>query len=215
MKEVSINNALTQNKDSQALISPTLAQDLLKSGNARFVNNEPLSRDLNQQVKDTTGGQYPFACVLSCIDSRIPTEVIFDQGIGDIFNARIAGNFINEDILGSMEFACKLAGSKVIVVMGHTSCGAVKGACDHAQLGNLTQMLDKIQPAVKAVKTDPGADRSSKNLTFVNAVAQENVTQTIQAIKDKSPVLNEMYENKEIDIVGAMYHVESGEVSFS
>lgn len=214
MDAVTINNAATQNKDSQSSISPATAIYLMKAGNERFVNNQPLNRDLNQQVLDTTSGQYPFACVLSCIDSRIPTEVVFDQGIGDIFNARVAGNFVNEDILGSMEFACKLAGSKVIIVMGHTSCGAVKGACDQAKLGNLTQMLDKIQPAVAAIETEPGVDRSSKNLAFVNAVARENVTQTIDMIKDKSPVLKEMHDNGEIDIVGAMYHVESGKVTF-
>lgn len=214
MEVASIDNSITQTKDSQSLIHPAVALDLLKAGNWRFVNKQPLNRDLNVQVQETTSGQSPFACVLSCIDSRIPTEIVFDQGIGDIFNARVAGNFVNEDILGSMEFACKLAGSKVILVMGHTSCGAVKGACDHAELGNLTQMLAKIEPAVSAVTTEPGEDRSSKNLTFVNAVAHENVLQTIEAIKTKSEVLNELYQNGEIDIVGAMYSVETGKVRF-
>jgi len=214
MEIVTIDNSITQNKTTQSLIGATLALNLLKAGNQRFVNKEPINRNLLQQVQDTTKGQYPFACVLSCIDSRIPTEVIFDQGIGDVFNARIAGNFVNEDILGSMEFACKLAGSKVIVVMGHTSCGAIKGACDHAKLGNLTQMLDKIQPAVAAVATQKDVDRSSKNLDFVNAVSRENVLQTIVRIKVESEVLREMYNNGEIDIVGAMYHVESGKVTF-
>jgi carbonic anhydrase len=152
--------------------------------------------------------------VVSCIDSRIPTEIIFDQGIGDLFNARVAGNFVNKDILGSLEFACKLAGSKVIVVMGHTSCGAVKGACDHAKLGNLTQMLDKIMPAVDAISTPDGTDRSSKNLDFVNQVAVKNVEFTIANIKSESSVLNDMFENGEIDIVGAMYDVKSGKVDF-
>jgi len=146
--------------------------------------------------------------------SRIPTEIVFDQGVGDVFNARIAGNFVNEDILGSLEFACKLAGSKVIVVMGHTSCGAVKGACDHAQLGNLTQMLDKIMPAVNAVETAPDVDRSSANIEFVNRVSKKNVELTINDIKSKSPVLLEMYQNGEIDIVGAMYDVKDGTVTF-
>lgn len=214
MEVVAINNAITQTKGSQSLIHPAVALDLLKSGNDRFVNQVPLNRDLLMQVQETTTGQYPYACILSCIDSRIPTEIVFDQGVGDIFNARVAGNFVNEDILGSMEFACKLAGSKVIVVMGHTSCGAVKGACDHAELGNLTQMLAKIQPAVDAVATEAGVERSSKNLAFVNAVSAENVLQTVEAIKAKSNVLREMYENGEIDIVGAMYAVESGKVSF-
>lgn len=214
METVSINNSITQSKATQSLIHPAVALDLLKAGNERFVNNKPLNRDLMTQVQETTGGQYPFACILSCIDSRIPTEVVFDQGIGDIFNARVAGNFVNDDILGSMEFACKLAGSKVVVVMGHTSCGAVKGACDNAKLGLLTQMLDKIQPAVAAVATEPGTERNSKNLAFVNAVAHENVLQTIEAITAKSDVLKEMLEKKEIYIVGAMYSVETGKVKF-
>ncbi len=209
-----INNSKTQTKDTQALISPQVGVQLLKDGNARFVGNDPISRDLNGQVADTSTGQYPFASVVSCIDSRIPTEIIFDQGIGDVFNARIAGNFVNPDILGSLEFACKLAGSKVIVVMGHTSCGAVKGACDNAQLGNLSQMLDKIQPAVNNIKTEEGEDRSSANLSFVNRVAEENVRLTIDKIRRDSSVLNEMEENGEISIVGAMYDVASGRVSF-
>ena len=209
-----IDNTITQTKKSQATISPSQAIDLLKEGNQRFVNKTRITRDLISQVQDTTSGQYPFATVLSCIDSRIPTEMVFDQGVGDLFNARVAGNFSNEDILGSLEFACKLAGSKVIVVMGHTSCGAVKGACDNAKLGNLTQMLDKIQPAVKAVRTKPGEKRTSKNLSFVNRVAKKNVKLTIKDIKKNSPVLNEMCDNGEIDIVGAMYSVETGAVTF-
>lgn len=214
MALATIDNSITQNKESQAEIHPVIAVDLLKSGNWRFVNKQPLNRDLNLQVQETSTGQYPFACILSCIDSRIPTEIVFDQGIGDIFNARVAGNFVNEDILGSMEFACKLAGSKVIVVMGHTSCGAVKGACDNAQLGNLTQMLAKIQPAVAAIATAEGEERSSKNLAFVNAVAHENVLQTIAMIRAESEVLREMEAQEEIAIVGAMYSVETGNVEF-
>lgn len=205
---------MTQTADSQSQISPAAATDMLKAGNERFLNGNIHNRDLHAQVKQTATGQYPFAAVVSCIDSRIPTEVIFDQGIGDIFNARVAGNFVNPDILGSLEFACKLAGSKVIVIMGHTSCGAVKGACDHAELGNLTQMLDKIMPAVDSVKTDEGTDRSSKNLSFVNEVAAKNVEMTIEELKAQSPVLKEMYDNGEIDIVGAMYDVKSGKVTF-
>ena len=209
-----IDNSLAQSADSQAQITPALALEILKDGNDRFQENRFLSRDYNSQIKATSTGQYPFAVVLSCIDSRVPTELIFDQGIGDIFNARIAGNFINEDILGSLEFACKLANSKVIVVMGHTSCGAVKGACDHAKLGNLTQMLDKIMPAVNAISTPPDADRSSKNIDFVNQVSKKNVELTIDAIKAQSPVLKEMFDNGEIDIVGAMYDVKTGGVEF-
>lgn len=208
------SNQSTQTAATQASISPTMAVEMLVQGNKRFLNNETLQRDLHAQIKDTSKGQHPFATVISCIDSRIPTEVVFDQGIGDIFNARIAGNFINEDILGSLEFACKLAGSKVIVVMGHTSCGAVKGACDHAELGNLTQMLDKIMPAVDAVATSEGEARNSSNIDFVNRVAVKNVEFTIQNIKDQSPVLNEMLGKGEINIVGAMYDVKTGQVSF-
>ena len=207
--------AITQTSETQSGITPATAVNMLKQGNARFTSRQPVNRDLLQQVDQTATGQYPFASVVSCIDSRIPTEIIFDQGIGDIFNARIAGNFINEDILGSLEFACKLAGSKVIVVMGHTSCGAVKGACDHAKLGNLTQMLDKIMPAVNAVETPDGTDRSSKNLDFVNRVSAKNVELTIANIKEQSPVLREMLENGEIDIVGAMYDVATGAVAFT
>ena len=208
------DNASTQTAASQSKIDSKTAQDMLRAGNDRFTSGNPLDRDLHGQIKDTAGGQYPFATVLSCIDSRIPTEIVFDQGVGDIFNVRIAGNFINEDILGSMEFACKLAGSRVIVVMGHTSCGAVKGACDHAKLGNLTQMLDKIMPAVNAVETPDGTDRSSANKEFVNRVAEKNVELAMQDIRDKSPVLAEMERNGEIEIVGAMYHVENGKVTF-
>lgn len=214
MDTISNNASSTQTAETQASISPAIAIRMLKMGNFRFMDGHPLNRDLHSQVKQTATGQFPFAAVLSCIDSRIPTEIIFDQGIGDIFNARIAGNFVNEDILGSLEFACKLAGSKVIVVMGHTSCGAVKGACDDAKLGNLTQMLDKIMPAVKATHTPEGADRSSKNLEFVNEVAVRNVEMTIEQIKDESPVLKELLNKEEIDIVGAMYDVKTGKVAF-
>jgi carbonic anhydrase len=209
-----INNETTQTAETQSKVTPKIAIELLKDGNARFIDNKPLKRDLHEQIKQTTSGQYPFASIVSCIDSRIPTEIIFDQGIGDMFNARVAGNFINEDILGSLEFACKLAGSKVIVVMGHTSCGAVKGACDHAKLGNLTQMLDKIMPAVDAISTPEGTDRSSANIDFVNKVAAKNVEMTIENIKNQSQVLNEMFQNGEIDIVGAMYDVKTGIVTF-
>jgi len=209
-----MDNSITQTPESQSALAIQDAVEMLKSGNQRFLDNQPINRDLHAQVAQTATGQYPFASVVSCIDSRIPTEVIFDQGIGDIFNARVAGNFVNEDILGSLEFACKLAGSKVIVIMGHTSCGAVKGACDHAELGNLTQMLDKIQPAVKAITTPEGVERSSKNLDFVNKVAVKNVELTIEKLKADSPVLKEMLDNGEIDVVGAMYDVKSGSVSF-
>ena len=187
---------------------------MLKQGNVRFTSGSTTSRDYQSQVSQTAGGQYPLAAVVSCIDSRIPTEIVFDQGIGDIFNARIAGNFVNEDILGSLEFACKVAGAKAIVVMGHTSCGAIKGACDKAELGNLTQLLEKITPAVDAVETPEGADRSSANAAFVDAVAAKNVEFTLAKIRENSSVLNEMLEANEIEIIGAMYDVASGKVSF-
>ncbi len=204
----------SQTSESQSAISPMQAVEMLKQGNVRFTSDSAMSRDYQSQISQTASGQYPFAAVVSCIDSRIPTEIVFDQGIGDIFNARIAGNFVNEDILGSLEFACKVAGAKAIVVMGHTSCGAVKGACDKAELGNLTQMLEKIMPAVDAVQTTNGTDRSSANAEFVDAVASKNVELTLAKIKESSPVLAEMIAANEIVVVGAMYDVASGEVSF-
>ena len=206
--------SLTQTKATQSDLSPKAAIELLKEGNQRFLDGKPLNRDFSEQIGMTSTGQFPFASVVSCIDSRIPTEIVFDQGIGDIFNARVAGNFVNTDILGSLEFACKLAGSKAIVILGHTSCGAVKGACDHAKLGNLTAMLENINPALDKVSTPEGTDRSSGNLDFVNEVAVENVKLNIQRLKEDSPVLNEMIEAGEIEVVGAMYDVKSGKVSF-
>ncbi len=204
----------TQTPESQSATTPSQAIEMLKQGNVRFTSGSTTSRDYQSQVSQTAGGQYPIAAVVSCIDSRIPTEIVFDQGIGDIFNARIAGNFVNEDILGSLEFACKVAGAKAIVVMGHTSCGAIKGACDKAELGNLTQMLEKIMPAVDAIHTPEGSDRSSANAKFVDAVAAKNVELTLVKIKENSPVLKEMIEANEIEIIGAMYDVASGKVSF-
>ena len=204
---------ITQTAASQAKMTPEKAVKMLKEGNKRFVKEDMINRDLLAQVDQTSTGQYPFAAVVSCIDSRIPTEIVFDQGVGDIFNARIAGNFVNDDILGSLEFACKVAGSKTIVVMGHTECGAVKGACDNVKLGNLTGMLDNIQPAIDAV-TDIKENRNSGNKEFVQKVADMNVELTIEKIKNDSPVLKEMYDNGEISIVGAMYDVHSGEVTF-
>lgn len=211
---ISAGKHITLNKELQSTITPELALEILKDGNRRFVNQKRVERNLLRQVRDTKHGQFPFAAIVSCIDSRIPTEMIFDLGIGDTFNARIAGNFVNKDILGSLEFACKLAGSKLIVVLGHTSCGAIKGACDNAKLGNLTQLLDKLAPAVNAVETHPDEDRSSKNPDFVNAVAAKNIHFAIEKIKGQSAVLNEMYQNGEIDIVGAMYDVHTGKVRF-
>ncbi|MGB6154226.1 MAG: carbonic anhydrase family protein [Pricia sp.] len=202
-------------KETQAALSPDAAIQLLKEGNERFVANKKADRDLLAQVGDTASGQYPFATILSCIDSRVSAELIFDQGVGDIFSARVAGNVVNEDILGSIEFACKLAGTKVVVILGHTACGAVKGACDDAKLGNLTHLLDKIKPAVEAVKEPADSNqRNSKNLDFVNTVAEKNVHMTIENTRSMSPVLKEMEDNGEIKIVGAMYDIKNGMTTF-
>lgn len=202
-------------KETQSTMTPEKALDFLKEGNQRFQNNLKANRNLLEQVNDTSDGQFPFATILSCIDSRVSAELVFDQGLGDVFSVRIAGNFVNEDILGSMEFACKLAGTKVIVVLGHTSCGAVKGACDNAKLGNLTAMLGKIKPAVNAVSNpeDPSL-RNSKNIEFVNNVAEKNVLLTIDRIMQESPVLADMQNSGEIKIVGAMYDIHTGTVDF-
>lgn len=204
-----------QTKETQAAMTPDSALQMLVEGNGRFQENIKAERNLMEQVKDTSTGQYPFATVLGCIDSRVSAELIFDQGVGDIFSARVAGNFVNEDILGSMEFACKLAGTKVIVVLGHTACGAVKGACDDAKLGNLTAMLGKIKPAVQAVsEPSDAADRTSGNIDFVNTVAEKNVQLNIERIKAESEVLAEMEQNGEIKIVGGMYDIHTGAVTF-
>ena len=202
-------------KETQTAMTPSSSLQALKDGNARFIINNPVNRNLLEQVEDTSTGQFPFATVLHCIDSRVSAELIFDQGIGDLFSIRIAGNFVNDDILGSMEFACKLAGTKVLVIMGHTACGAVKGACDHARMGNLTTLINKIEPAVAAV-TEPAdeAERTSKNINFVNAVAEKNVHMSIDNLRNRSAVLKEMEDNGEIMIVGAMYDIKTGAVNF-
>ena len=205
----------THTKETQSKMTPESSLQNLREGNKRFQENVRLSRNLVQQVRETASGQYPYATVLSCIDSRVSSELIFDQGIGDLFSIRIAGNFVNEDILGSMEFACKLAGTKLVVVLGHTACGAVKGACDHARLGNLTTLINKIEPAVAAV-SEPADEslRNSKNIDFVNQVAEKNVMMTIENIRNQSPVLVEMEKNHEIKIIGGMYDISNGEVTF-
>ena len=202
-------------RETQATMTPQKSLQFLKEGNLRFQNNLKANRNLLEQVNDTSEGQFPFATILSCIDSRVSAELVFDQGLGDIFSVRIAGNFVNEDILGSMEFACKLAGTKLVVVLGHTSCGAVKGACDDAKMGNLTAMLAKIKPAVNAVTEPADASlRNSKNLEFVDAVAEKNVFLTIENIRKQSPILQEMENQNEIDIVGGMYDINTGAVTF-
>ncbi|MCB9223963.1 MAG: carbonic anhydrase family protein [Crocinitomicaceae bacterium] len=200
----------TQTKEIQEHLTPDDAHRILVEGNRRFVQNVKAQRDLKQQVVSTSTGQYPFAVILSCIDSRVPAELVFDQGIGDIFSVRIAGNVVNSDILGSMEFACKLAGSKIVVVMGHTRCGAVNGACKHVEMGNLTPLLRKIQPSVSIVIKD-GEEVTQP---MVESVAIENVKHAIHEIREKSAILAEMEKNKEIEIVGAMYSVETGIITF-
>lgn len=194
-------------------MTPELALAELKDGNARFVSGHPLARNPQADVKATAHGQYPIAVVLSCIDSRQPIEMVLDQGIGDIFSARIAGNVLNDDILGSMEFACKVSGAKLIAVIGHSNCGAIKGAVDDAQLGHLTGLLAKIKPAIDAVPDD-GTPRTSKNHEFVDKVAEANVRLVMQEIRDRSPVLREMIDNGQVGLVGGMYDLSTGEVHF-
>jgi carbonic anhydrase len=208
------DSGATLTSEAQAGITPDKALEMLEQGNQRFISGKNVERDFLAQVKQTSKGQFPFAAVVSCLDSRIPPAIVFDQGIGDLFVARVAGNFVNDDILGSLEFATKLAGAKLIVVMGHTECGAVKGACDAAQLGLLTATLANINPAVKAVQGDY-KPRSSKNTDFVQAVAEMNVNLTMQKLRDRSVVLREMLDKGEIGMVGAMYDVGTGKVTFN
>ena len=203
----------TLTKEMQAKLTPEKAIELLKDGNQRFVNNLKVNRNLLQQVNETSDGQHPLAFILSCIDSRTSAELIFDQGLGDIFSCRIAGNVLNEDILGSMEFACKVAGSKVVVVLGHTKCGAIKGACDDVKLGNLTALLSKVKPAIDA-EVSTKSNRNSGNPEFVERVADLNVKHVIAQITERSPVIAEMIRNGEIALVGGMYDVETGVVAF-
>ena len=203
----------TLTKEKQTAITPSMALELLKDGNRRFVSNLKVNRNLLQQANETSDGQHPFAVILSCIDSRTSAELIFDQGLGDVFSVRIAGNIINEDILGSMEFGCKVAGSKIIVVLGHTKCGAVKGACDHVEMGNLTALLTKIRPAVDD-ETTTKENRNSSNPEFVENVSTINVKRTVKSIMERSPILKEMIESGEIGIVGGTHDISTGEVTF-
>ncbi len=203
----------TLTKEMQAVITPSMALELLKEGNKRFVNNLKVNRNLLQQANETSDGQHPFAVILSCIDSRTSAELIFDQGLGDIFSVRIAGNIINEDILGSMEFGCKVSGSKIIVVLGHTKCGAVKGACDHVEMGNLTALLTKIRPAVDDENITK-ENRNSNNSVFVENVARINVKRTVKSIMERSPIIKEMIASRQIGIVGGTHDITTGEVTF-
>lgn len=205
-------------KEMQENLTPKDVLTILKDGNARFAKNERGDRDLLEQVGETANGQFPFAVILSCIDSRVSAELVFDQGVGDIFSTRVAGNIINEDVLGSIEFACAAAGSKLIMVLGHSSCGAVKGACDHRINGddgfpdNLVKLLEKVHPAIDA--TAETGDRSSKNTEFVKRVTDKNVEMVMQQLKDESPALKGMLEEGKIGMVGAIYSVATGKVTF-
>ncbi len=204
--------AEAQTKASQEAMTPAQALENLKAGNQRFASGQPMKRDLTSQRKATADGQYPFAVVLSCLDSRCSTEQVFDQGIGDVFNARVAGNVLNDDILGSMEFACKAAGAKLIAVVGHSKCGAIKGACADVQLGNLTGLLTKIKPAVEKVPAKDGTGKTDDS--HVDAVAKENVKLVLNQIRERSPILAEMIQSGKVGLVGGMYDFKSGEVTF-
>ena len=200
----------TQTKEIQDNLTPKMAHNILVAGNERFSQNLKAQRNLQDQVFETSKGQFPFAAILSCIDSRVPAEVVFDQGIGDVFSVRVAGNIINDDVLGSLEYSCKVAGSKIVVVMGHTKCGAVNAACNNVELGNITTLLKKIKPAVEAIRKDSNQmdDKS------IEAVGILNVKLAIERIRKESPILAEMEQNDEIEIVGATYDVNNGKVSF-
>jgi carbonic anhydrase len=222
--EVDNTEVVEENEEPRGLIEEVLSKEeqmallpddvirSFKEGNERFMNSDLTQRNHSKQVRNSTLSQFPKAIVLSCVDSRVPVEDVFDRGIGDIFVARVAGNFVNEDILGSMEFACKVSGSKLVLVMGHEHCGAVKAAVDNVKLGNITPMLQKIRPAIESIEYD--GDRSSKNDEFVEMACESNVRNTIAEIRLKSPILKEMEENGEIKIVGAVYDLDTGKVKF-
>jgi carbonic anhydrase len=203
----------THTKETQDSLTPELALVILKEGNERFVSNIKAHRNLLQQVNETSSGQFPFATILSCIDSRISAELIFDQGLGDIFSIRIAGNILNEDILGSMEFACKISGSKLIVVLGHTNCGAIEGACNNIEFGNISRLLQKIKPAIEQ-ETLTKSDRNSSNKSFVMNVTINNIFHTVKKIREQSSLLVEMEEKNQIKIISGLYDVDNGKVVF-
>lgn len=204
----------TLTKEAQQLLTPTDAINLLKEGNKRFVNNLKINRNLLQQVNETSDGQYPFAVILSCIDSRTSAELIFDQGLGDIFSIRIAGNILNDDILGSMEFACKLAGSKLIAVLGHTKCGAIQGACKDVKLGNLSKLLEKIEPAIHLAK-QCNPYQHKLDVDFINTVTQVNVDLVINNILQKSSIISELVKQEKVGIIGGIYNADNGQVEFN
>jgi len=205
-----VENVLT--KEEQDALTPDMVIQSFKEGNERFIRNDLTARDHSEQVRKSTYAQYPKAIVLSCVDSRVPVEDVFDRGIGDIFVARVAGNFVNEDILGSMEFACKVSGSQFLLVMGNEHCGAVKAAVDDVKLGNITPMLTKIKPAIDVIEYE--GERNSKNAEFVHMACESNVKNTIDQIRLNSPILKEMEENEEIKIVGSVYDMDNGKVTF-
>jgi carbonic anhydrase len=208
------NHYRTFDQEAQQALTPDAALEILKEGNARFVAGESIDRDLIDQQRDTAGGQFPFAVVLSCLDSRSAPEVVFDQGVGDIFVGRVAGNVVDTNLLGSFEFATAAAGSKLIVVMGHTACGAVMGACDGVEVGNLTALLDEIEPAIDAVQTPVGADRSSANTEFVNQVIETNVRMQVNELLRRSDVIRDLVEQGQVKVVGAVHDLATGEVRF-
>ncbi len=203
----------THTKETQDKLTPELALEILKEGNKRFVNNIKAHRNLLEQINETSSGQFPFAAILSCIDSRTSSELIFDQGLGDIFSIRIAGTIVNDDIIGSMEFACKITGSKLIVVLGHSKCGAIEGACNNIVLGHVTGLLNKIKPAIEQ-ETETIENRNGNNKVFMERVATINVYHSVQQIREQSPLLAEMELLKQIKIIGGFYDLDTGKVTF-
>jgi carbonic anhydrase len=203
----------TQNKETQHHVTPEIALQILKDGNLRFMNNLKANRNLLQQVNETSEGQFPFATILSCMDSRTSAELIFDQGLGDIFSIRIAGNILNDDITGSIEFATKVVGTKVVLVLGHTKCGAIVGACNNVELGKLTGLLEKVKPAIE-METATADNRTGSNSDFVNKVTGNNVHLTMQRIREESPIVAELERSGKLKIAGGVYDVETGKVDF-
>ena len=211
-KDVTTNTVLTA--EEQAKLTPDMVLEMLKTGNKDYTEENLTILNTSKRIKEAVSGQHPKAVILSCLDSRVPVEDIFHQGIGDLFVARVAGNFINEDILGSMEYACKASGSKLVVVLGHEHCGAIKSAIDDVKMGNITAMLEKIKPAVANASKDFTGEKSSKNAEFVDAVCSHNINHAIEEIRAKSPILKEMENNGEIKIIGGLYLMETGQVTF-
>jgi carbonic anhydrase len=209
-----VQNVKAQTYESQQALTPAQVLEILKEGNAHFINNLKVNRNLFEQINDTQDNQFPMAIILSCMDSRTSVELIFDQGLGDVFSTRVAGNIVNDDILGSMEYACSVAGSKLIVILGHTHCGAIKGACAEIKLDHLTGLLEKIQPSVDCVCSQHNITAIGNDDVLIQAVSKENVMLMVKQVKQRSPLLNNLYQLGKIDIVGAMYDIETGRVLF-